>query len=84
MKQAPFYDRKNVFSLCLSLTWIYLSHLTGTGGEKVSGWVMAAAYVVSIISRVMCSKWIIVMGFNLCLGKTVYVPYTPVRTRLKR
>ena len=81
IKQALFYDRKNVSPLF----WIYLSHLTRTGSEKVV-WLGHGRRIccLSIISRVMCSKSINVIGLNLCLEKTVYVPYMLVRTRLKR
>ena len=55
-------------SLCLSLNWIHLSHLTkGPNGKRSPGWVMAAAYVVNLRSRAMCSKWINIIGLNLCL-----------------
>ena len=46
-----------MFSLCLSLNWIYLSDLTEVPDENRSpGWVMTAVYVVNMISRAMCSK----------------------------
>ena len=73
-----------MFFLCLSLYWIYLSHLTKGADEKRSpGWVMAAVYIVS---RARCSKWINIIGSNLCLDfkNTVYAPYALVRTRLKK
>ena len=76
---------ENMFFLCLSLNWIYLSHLTKGPDEKRSpGWVMAAVYDVNMISRVKCSKWISIIGSNLCLDckNTVYAPYALVRTRL--
>ena len=75
MKQAPFYDRKNVF-LCLGYT-------QPSDRDRMKNSCLAGEYVVSI-SRVMCSKWTNVTGLNLCLEKTVYVPYTLVRTRHKR
>ena len=64
---------ENMFFLCLSLNWIYLSQLAKVSDEKRSpGWVMAAIYVVNMISRAMCSKRINVIGLNLCLDFKKY------------
>ena len=71
--------------LCLLLNWINLSHLTKEPDEKRSpGWVMTAVYVVNMISRARCSKWINITGSNLCLDfkNTVYAPYVLMRTSL--
>ena len=75
-----------MFFLCLSLNWIYLSHLTkGPDGKRLPGWVMGAVYVVNMRSRARCSKWINVIGLNLCLNfkNTVYAPYAPVESGLR-
>ena len=75
-----------MFFLCCSLNWIYLSHLTkGPDENRSPGWVIAAVYVVNMISRARYSKWINIIGSNLCLDfrNTVYTPFALVRTRLE-
>ena len=70
-----------MFFLCLLINWIHLIHLTKGPDEKRSpGWVMAAVYVVNMISRAGCSKWISIIGSNLCLDfkNTVSAPYALV------
>ena len=67
-----------MFFLCLSLNWIYLSHLTkGPEGKRSPYWVMAAVYVVNMRRRARYSKWINITGLNLYLDlkNTVYAPY---------
>ena len=57
-----------MFFLCLSLNWIYLSHLTkGPDGKRLLGCVMAAENAVNMRGRTRCSKWINIIGLTLRL-----------------
>ena len=63
--------------------FFFVFHLIGyTFSYMTPGKVMAAVYVVNIISRAMCSKWINIIGLNLCLDfkKSIFVPYVLLRT----
>ena len=79
---SSFFMIENMFFFCLSLNWIYLSHLTkGPDGERPPNRVMAAVYAVNMRSRARCSKWINMIGLNLRLDfkNTVCAPYALVR-----